>query len=107
MKVGYARVSRQHQRTSTYQRGELRAAGCERIFEQRRFRPRRKDARSLRRPSTTSGQATSWWFGGSTVSGTLPKGAHRGGGRLGGSGGGVRKPQRVVGAHHRGRQAGF
>jgi DNA invertase Pin-like site-specific DNA recombinase len=33
--VGYARVSRQYQRTSTYQRGELRAAGCERIFEER------------------------------------------------------------------------
>jgi DNA invertase Pin-like site-specific DNA recombinase len=34
MNVGYARVSRQHQNLDL-QRGELRAAGCERIFEER------------------------------------------------------------------------
>ena len=34
MNVGYARVSRQHQNLDL-QRGELRAAGCERIFEEK------------------------------------------------------------------------
>jgi DNA invertase Pin-like site-specific DNA recombinase len=34
MNVGYARVSRQHQNLDL-QRGELRAAGCEQIFEER------------------------------------------------------------------------
>jgi DNA invertase Pin-like site-specific DNA recombinase len=104
MNVGYARVSRQHQRTSTYSAesfGRRAARGSSR----RRFRARRRDARPLRRPSTTSGRATSWWFEGSTVSGALPEGAHRSGGPLGGSGGGVRKPQRVFGDHHPGRQA--
>jgi DNA invertase Pin-like site-specific DNA recombinase len=34
MKVGYARVSRQHQNLDL-QRGELETAGCERIFEEK------------------------------------------------------------------------
>jgi DNA invertase Pin-like site-specific DNA recombinase len=37
MKVGYARVSRQHQNLDL-QREELEAAGCERIFEEKALR---------------------------------------------------------------------